>query len=379
MADKHDYYEVLGVDRSVTGSEIASAYRRMAVKWHPDKNPGDEEAITRFKEAAEAFEVLSDKEKRAVYDRYGHAGIDGRIGASPHFTDVEDIFSAFGDLFGDLFGGRGRRRRPSRGRDVRCDMTLTLHEAAQGVTKTVTYERHEKCAACDGSGAEPGSDKEMCEYCGGHGQVIQSAGIVRVQTSCPSCHGQGTVIKNPCKGCRGSGFALRRVVTDVQIPAGVDHGMRVRIPGEGEPSPNGGPPGDCYCFISLLPHTLFERDGQNLVCRIPITYPQAALGASIEVPTLKGREEVDIPPGTQSGDVFRLEGQGMPDPRRRGLGDLLVQVTIEVPKKVTPREESLLRELAVEENANVAPHRKSFFEKLKDYFTAGDEAVTTEE
>ncbi len=258
-------------------------------------------------------------------------------------------------------------------------MTLTLHEAAQGVTKTVTYERHEKCASCDGSGAEPGSEKEMCKYCGGHGQVIQSAGIVRVQTSCPSCHGQGTVIKNPCKGCKGSGFALRRVVTDVQIPAGVDRGMRVRIPGEGEPSPNGGPPGDCYCFISLLPHALFERDGQNLVCRIPITYPQAALGASIEVPTLKGREEVDIPPGTQSGDVFRLEGQGMPDPRRRGLGDLLVQVTIEVPKKVTPCEEALLRELAVEENTNVAPHRKSFFEKLKDYFTAEDEAVTTEE
>ncbi len=379
MADKRDYYDVLGVDRSATDREIASAYRKLAIKCHPDKNPGDEEAIAKFKEAAEAFEVLSDTEDRALYDHYGHAGVDGRRGAGPHFTNVDDIFSAFGDLFGDLFGGRGRGRHPARGRDVRCDVTLNLHEAADGVSKTIEFDRHEKCADCDGSGAQSGSEKEMCQYCGGHGQVIQSAGIVRVQTTCPSCHGHGTVIKHPCKNCRGTGQALRRVVTEVQIPAGVDDGMRVRIPGQGEPSANGGTSGDCYCFISLLPHTFFERDGQNLVCRVPITYPQAALGASIEVPTLSGREEVEIPSGTQSGDVFRLEGRGMPDPRRRGLGDLLVQVNIEVPTKLTDREEELLRGLAVEENANVSPHRKSFFGKLKDYFTAGDEAVSTQE
>jgi len=375
MAVEQDYYEVLGVARSASTEEIASAYRRLAVKYHPDKNPGDQEAIDRFKAAAEAFEVLGDAEKRSLYDRYGHAGVQ-RGGGTTQFNDVEDIFSAFGDIFGDLFGG-GRRVR--RGRDIRCDVTLTLHEAASGVTKSVEFDRHQRCASCRGAGAEPGSTKEICEYCGGHGRVIQSAGIMRVQTTCPSCHGDGSLIRHPCRSCHGSGAVLKRVTTSVEIPAGVDDGMRIRLAGQGEPSASGGPAGDCYCFISVLEHPLFERQGQDLVCRIPITYPQAALGTSLEVPTLNGRDTLQVPPGTQSGDVFRLRGKGMPDPRRRGLGDMLIQVNIEVPKKHTPRAEELLRELADEEHANVTPHRKSFFEKLKEYFAPDSQAETTGE
>lgn len=372
MAAKRDYYEVLSVSRTASSDEIASAYRRLAIRYHPDKSPGDSQAIERFKEAAEAFEVLGDEEKRARYDRYGHAAFEGGQGGATHFTDVQDIFSAFGDIFGDLFGGAGDagRRRVRRGRDVRCDVTLSLHEAAAGVKKAVRFERHELCGRCEGHGAEPGTDKESCRTCGGHGQVVQAAGIMRIQTTCPACHGEGVLVREPCAACRGRGVTLKKVVTEVTIPAGVDDGMRVRITGQGEPSPNGGPPGDCYCFISLLHHPLFERQGPNLICRIPITYPQAALGATLEVPTLQGREELKIPPGTPSGEVFRIRAKGMPDPRRRGLGDLLVQVDIEVPSRLTPQAEELLRELAEEEKANVAPHRKSFFEKLKDYFTA---------
>ena len=369
MATPLDYYEVLGIDRSASNGDVAVAYRKLAVKYHPDKNPGDEEAIERFKEAAEAFEVLNDPQKRARYDRYGHAGLNGQGFGAHHFTDVEDIFSAFGDIFGDLFGGGGRRNRPRKGRDVRCDVTLSLHEAAAGCTKTVKFQRHEQCAECKGSGAAEGSRREVCSYCRGQGRIIQQAGIVRMQTTCPACRGEGSVVKRPCPGCRGSGQVLKKVTTEVQIPAGVDDEMQVRIAGQGEPSPNGGPPGDCYCFISVLPHPLFERDGQNLVCRVPITYAQAALGAKLEVPTLQGRGEVEVPAGTQSGQVFRLGGKGMPDPRRRGLGDLLVQVVIEVPKKLSKEEKTLLRDLAELEHKNVAPERKGFFEKLKDYFT----------
>ena len=314
MSSKRDYYEVLGVGREAASKEIADAYRKLAIKNHPDKNPGDEEAIVRFKECAEAFEVLGDADKRARYDRFGHAGVEGMGGHQ--FSDVNDIFEAFGDIFGggafgDLFGG-SRRRRAQKGADVGCEVRLDLLEAARGVTKSVKFERHEKCPDCSGSGAKPGSKPQACKYCGGRGQVVQATGFFRVQTTCPACHGSGEVVKDPCGKCHGSGFVGKLVRRDVAIPAGVDHQMRVRLAGEGEPSPDGGPPGDCYCVIHVDEHPLFQRDGQDLIVRLPIAFSQAALGATVEVPTLEGREPLEIPAGTQPGEVFRLRGRGMP-------------------------------------------------------------------
>ncbi|HEY5314433.1 MAG TPA: molecular chaperone DnaJ [Pirellulales bacterium] len=386
MAAKRDYYEVLSITRTASDGEIAAAYRKLAIQYHPDKNPGDADAVKQFKECAEAYEVLSDGDKRARYDRFGHAGVDGPGGGAPHFSDVNDIFQAFGDIFGDsvfgdLFGG-GRRggggRRVQRGNDVRCDLSLDLLEAARGCTKQVQYKRHQRCADCHGTGAKPGSKPEKCRYCGGQGQVIQSTGIFRVQTTCPACRGAGTTIKDPCDACHGEGLVLQAVSREVSIPAGVDNQTRLRMASEGDPSPNGGPPGDCYCFITVREHPLFVRDGQNLICRLPITYSQAALGAAVEVPTLAGREELRIAAGTQPGDVFKLRGRGMPDPRGRGTGDLLVQVELEIPRKLTERQQQLLRELASEEHVNVSPQRKTFFEKLKEYFVLEDSAGVEE-
>jgi molecular chaperone DnaJ len=381
MAGRRDFYEVLGVEREASSKQIADAYRKLAMKFHPDRNPGDEEAVKRFKEAAEAFEVLGDDEKRQRYDRFGAAGLDG----SPHFTDVGDIFSAFGDIFGDsvlgdLFGGGGRgRQRARRGADVQCKVTLDLFEAARGVTKQIEFTRHEECQDCDGSGAKKGSKPDRCKYCGGHGQVVQSTGIFRVQTTCPACHGSGQTIKDPCGGCGGAGLVRRKVRREVAIPAGVDDDTRLRLTGEGEAAPGGGQRGDCYCFIKVKEHSLFHRQGQHLLCHVPITYAQAALGATIEVPTLDGREDFTIPPGTQPGDMFRLRGRGMPTPRGRGTGDLVVQVQVDVPKQLSAEQERLLRELAEVEQADVSPHRMSFFEKLRGYFTPHAETDGEEE
>lgn len=377
MSGKRDYYEILGVQRDATEKDIANAYRRLALKYHPDSNPGDESATERFKEAAEAYEVLSDAEKRARYDQFGHAGVEG--GAS-QFNEVEDIFEAFGDmfsggLFGDLFGGRRRGRRQRRGADLRCDVTLSLEEAARGVNKTVEFVRSKLCETCSGDGATPGTTREPCRRCGGRGQVVQSAGILRVQTTCPDCQGAGSINTNPCKPCRGSGYTKHRVQIDVAIPAGIDDGMRVRIPGEGEPAPGGGQPGDCYCFVTVRPHSLFQREGNHLVLQLPISYTQAALGATVEVPTLQGAEPLELPSGTQHGEVFQMRGRGLPDPRGGGIGDLLVQTFLEVPKRISADQEALLRDLAELEHAQVTPHRKSFLEKLKDYFTPADEPV----
>ncbi len=368
MAGKRDYYEVLGVERSSSDKVIAESYRKLAIKFHPDKNPGDEEAIARFKEAAEAFEVLSDRDKRSRYDKFGHSGVDGN---SRQFSDVNDIFAAFGDIFGDsafgdLFGGG--RRRSNKGADVRCDLTLDLVEAARGVTKTIHIERHEVCEDCGGSGAKAGSSRTRCSYCGGRGQVLQSSGIFRVQSTCPSCHGAGSIVKDPCTGCRASGFVMKTVTREVKIPPGIDDQMRVRIQGEGEPSPAGGPRGDCYCFITVREHALFQREGQHLIIRVPITYTQAALGTKLEVPTLDGPHELKVPKGTQSGEVFRVRGRGMPSPRGREVGDLLVQLNIEVPKSLSRDQEDLLRQLAEHEHVDVTPHRKSFVDKVRDFF-----------
>ncbi len=373
MADKRDYYEVLGVDRTATDKQIADAYRKLAIQNHPDKNPGDQEAIKRFKEAAEAFEVLHDRDKRARYDRFGHAGVDAS-GGGAHFHDIGDIFEAFGDIFGgggifgDIFGGGRGRHRVRKGQDIHCEVTVDLFEAARGVSKSIEFSRHKKCADCNATGAKGGTSLQQCSYCGGRGQVIQSSGILRVQTTCPSCGGRGKVVRERCPSCRGEGYVAERVEQQVAIPAGIDDQMRIRITGQGEPSPNGGPPGDCYCHVHVKPHPLFHRDGNDLISRIPIPYSQAALGAVIEVPTLNGPEEMDIPPGTQPGEVFTLRRKGMRDPRGGYVGDLKVQVMIEVPKKLEPRQEELLRELAEIEHTNVSPHRKSFLEKLRDYF-----------
>lgn len=341
-ANKRDYYEVLGVERSVTSDRLAAAYRKLAIKYHPDSNPEDETAIQKFKEAAEAYEVLSDQQKRARYDQYGHAGVNGN---SSGFQDAGDIFEAFGDMFGgtifeDFFGGRSRSR-VRRGADIRCDVTLALEEAATGVRKQVSLTRHERCKACHGSGAEPGSSPQVCERCRGQGQVVQATGILRVQTSCPQCRGSGRIITSPCHECDGSGALPRKVLLDVAIPAGVDDGMRVRLAQEGQASPDGGPPGDAYCFIHVRPHKIFKREGNDLALQVPLSYSQAVLGTDIEIPTLGGKKSITVPKGTQSGEVFQLRGLGMPDPRSGMKGDLLVQTFVEIPKKVNAEQEGL--------------------------------------
>jgi molecular chaperone DnaJ len=371
MSEKRDYYEVLGVARGATKVEIDRAYRKLAIKYHPDSSKA-EDAVERFKEASEAYEVLADSDKRARYDRYGHSGVDGN---ASQFNDVEDIFEAFGEMFGggmfgDLFGGRGggRRRRSRRGADIRCNVSLTLEEAAKGVSKDISFRRHVSCDSCEGSGAAPGSQPEPCTTCGGRGQVVQSAGILRVQTACPHCGGTGQQISQPCSDCRGTGLQTEKAELTVEIPAGVDDGMRVRVQGEGEASPDGGPPGDCYCFITVEPHELFKRDGNHLILQLPISYSQAALGAEIEVPTLDGPESLRIDPGTQNGEVFTIEGKGVIDPRGGRSGDLLVQVFIEVPKKLSGEQEELLRKLAELDAESVLPHRKTFLEKVADLF-----------
>lgn len=371
MAEKRDFYEVLKVTRAATKLEIDRAYRKMAIKFHPDSNREDPDASEKFKECSEAYEILTDPDKRSRYDQFGHAGLNGGRGEAQDFDTFGDIF---GDVLNDFFGGgrsggrRAGQRRQTRGDDLRCDVTLTLEEAARGVTKELSFRRRNTCEPCGGSGAAPGSQPVVCSTCGGRGQVIQSNGILRVQTNCPTCRGAGKTISQPCSNCRGSGLVSEKASLTVDIPAGVDDGMRVRLKGEGEASPDGGPRGDCYCFITVRPHDLFRRDGSNLILQFPISYSQAALGADIEVPTLDGKSPLRIDPGTQSGEVFRIPGQGVVQPGGSRRGDLLVQTVIEVPKKLSESQAKLLRELAELDHESVLPAHKSFFDKLKNFF-----------
>jgi molecular chaperone DnaJ len=288
---------------------------------------------------------------------------------------VNDVFSAFGDLFEGFFGntsGRGGGRRASRGESLRCGIELDLREAAFGVTRTVEIERHELCSTCDGSGAKPGSTAERCSYCSGRGQIVQAQGFFRVQTTCPACRGAGEVIREKCPKCSGSGREAKVSRLEVKVPPGVDNGMQLCLRGEGEPGDRGGPRGDLYCDIHVAEHPLFKRQGNDLVCAVPLSYPQAALGTELEIPLLDGRHQLPIPAGTQAGEIIRLRGKGMPDPHSRRKGDLLIQIHLEVPKKLNPRQEELLRELSELEQKNVSAHQKSFLEKIKDYFASDD-------
>lgn len=372
---KRDYYEVLGVTRTADGEEIKRSYRRLAMKYHPDRADGDKaEAEVKFKECAEAYEVLSDPQKRQRYDQYGHGGVNGQHDFS--HMDVTDIFSMFDDIFGGAFGGGGRRgaggarQAQARGFDLETQVELTLDEVATGVEKTIEFEKQDLCDTCKGSGAKPGVPPVVCVQCGGQGRVAQQGfgGMFRMVTTCPNCRGRGSVVRDHCPSCGGSGRQLRKRVVTVKIPAGVHEGQAVRITGEGEPGENGAPPGDLHCYIAVKQHAFFSRHNNDLVCQIPISFAQAALGSHIEVPTLQGTHQLELPAGTQHGEVFKLKGKGLPDIRTYRSGDELVQVLIEVPKKLNKKQEQLLREYAATEDHSVMPQRKGFMEKLREAF-----------
>ena len=353
MTAQRDYYTILGVPRDAAEADIKRAYRKLAVEFHPDRNPGDNEAEARFKEAAEAYEVLSDGEKRAIYDRYGHEGL--RRGGGAGFRDVSDIFSAFSDIFGDIFGGR----QGGGGADIETEVELSLPEAAAGATKEVRFRRRASCSECNGSGAEPGTAPETCPQCRGRGQVVHSQGFLMITTPCGRCQGEGRVIRHPCRTCEGSGLVLLEDRLQVSIPAGVDDGATLRLAGRGEVSPRGGRAGNLYVAIRVLPDPRFERDGADLHTEIAISFPQAALGAKVPVPTLSGDQEIEIPAGTQPGDTVVLEGKGLPHLRERGHGSVIAHLRVVVPTKLTEAQEERVRALAEElGDGPVDPPRK---------------------
>lgn len=374
-ATKRDYYEVLGVAKDADVEEIKRAYRRLAMKHHPDRNGGDADAEVKFKEASEAYEVLSDAEKRRRYDQFGHGGVQG--GHDFQHMDPSDIFSMFDDIFGGLGGfgraspGRGRGG-PARGFDLETQVVLTLREVAEGCEKTIDFERRERCGSCSGSGAKAGTSPVVCPQCGGQGRVAQAGfgGMFRMVTTCPACRGRGSVIREPCAACRGTGLENRPRRVVVKIPAGVHDGQAVRLAGEGEAGEAGGPSGDLHCYIAVKPHEIFTRHNNDLVCQVPVSFTQAALGGEIEVPTLSGTEALRIEAGTQHGEVLKLAGKGLPDVRGGRRGDELVQILIEVPRKLTAKQKQLLREFAGMEDDRSLPQRKSFMEKIRAVFSS---------
>lgn len=371
MASQRDYYEVLGVERTATVDEIKRSYRSLAMKYHPDRNGGDAEAEERFKEVAAAYQILSDGDKRERYDRYGHAGLEG--GGGPDFGG-QNPFDLFGDLLGDFFGGGARRGGPQPGRSIQVVVDIDLAEAYRGSTKQVTIPREEACNECGGSGARKGTRPATCQRCGGRGAVVMQQGFFRVQQSCRACGGRGQVVTDPCGQCRGAGRVKVQRTLEVQIPPGVDTGMKIRHQGEGEVGAPGMPRGDLLVAVRVKDHALFHRDGNHLVCQVPVTFSQAALGAEVEVPTLDGKVNTPLAKGTQSGEVLRIPGKGMPDVHGGRRGDLLVQVTVETPRVLSKRQEELFRELAELDHKHVSPERKSFLEKLKNFFS-GEEST----
>ncbi|MFO7816236.1 MAG: molecular chaperone DnaJ [Thermodesulfobacteriota bacterium] len=361
---KRDYYEILGVSRNASADELKKAYRTLAMKYHPDRNPDDPESEARFKEAAEAYEVLRDPEKKARYDQFGHDGVNGN--GFQNFNSAEDIFGAFSDIFGDFFGfgSRGGGPRPRSGVDLRYDMSISFREAAKGVEKEIEIPKREICDSCSGSGSEPGHSPETCEHCGGTGQVYRSQGFFRVSMPCPVCHGQGTIIKHPCAKCRGRGFLNVNKKINVRIPAGVDSGNRLRVRGEGEPGEHGGPPGDLYVVINVEEDKVFNRQGEDLLTQVEISMVQAALGDKIEVPTLDEPVNMEITKGVQSGESFRLKGLGLPRLGSTRRGDLHVIVQVKTPTKLSKQQEELLREFDKLEQKKTGHKVKNFFRKV---------------
>ncbi len=371
---KRDYYEVLGVNRDASDEDIKKAYRKLAMKWHPDRNPDNPKAEERFKEAKEAYEILTDAQKRPLYDQFGHAGVDpaaagaGAAGAGAGFGNFAD---AFGDIFSDIFGGGRGRSNVYRGADLRYNLEVSLEDAARGTETRIRIPAMEECATCKGSGAKPGTSPTTCPTCQGHGQVRMQQGFFSIQQTCPRCHGTGKIVSSPCQTCGGAGRIKQHKTLAVKIPAGVDEGDRIRLSGEGEAGMNGGPSGDLYVVIHLKPHPVFTRDHNDLHCEMPISITTAALGGDIEIPTLDGYAKIKVPPGTQTGQMFRLRGKGIKGVRSSGHGDLICHVAVETPVNLTPRQRELLLELESinqKDNGRHNPRAKSWMDKVKEFF-----------
>lgn len=370
---KRDYYEVLGVSRDVSAADLKKAYRRVAMKHHPDRNPGDEEAENKFKEASEAYEVLSDAQKRSAYDQFGHAGVDqsggmggGGAGAGG-FGSFSDIF---GDVFGDIFGGGGRGRGgPSRGADLRYNLELSLEDAVRGTNVQIKVPTLVACDTCEGSGAKKGTSPKTCTTCGGIGQVRMQQGFFSVQQACPTCRGKGSIITDPCGSCHGQGRVEQTKKLSVKVPAGVDTGDRIRLSGEGEAGAEGGPAGDLYVEVQVKPHEIFQRDGADLYCEVPVDFVDAALGGELEVPTLDGRVKLKVPAETQTGKLFRLRSKGVTPVRGGARGDLMCRVVVETPVDLTGKQKELLKEFqATMKGGKNSPRQSSWFDGMKNFF-----------
>ena len=367
MAEQ-DYYQILGVSRGVSEADLKKAYRRLAMKYHPDRNEGDAQAEAKFKEIQEAYSILSNAEKRAAYDQYGKAGIDPSMGGQQGGADFSDIFE---DIFGNMFdGGRRGGGGQQRGADLRYEMELGLEEAVHGTNTEIKVPRHVSCKTCHGSGAKPGTQPTVCSTCDGVGQVRMQQGFFSVQQTCPSCHGHGKVISTPCGACHGQGVTREYNTLSVKVPAGVDDGDRIRLSGQGEAGPQGAAPGDLYVQIRVLPHAIFQRDGNDLHCEVPVSFTAAALGGEIEVPTLGGRVKLKIPHETQSGKLFRLRGKGVKSVRGGSVGDLLCRIMVETPVKLSGKQKALLREFdeSLQDNKEHAPKAKNWFDSVKSFF-----------
>jgi molecular chaperone DnaJ len=363
---KRDYYQVLGISRDAGEGDLKRAYRKLAMENHPDRNPGDKEAEERFKEAAEAYDVLRDREKREIYDRFGHQGLEGS--GFRGFSGFEDIFSSFSDIFEDFFGfGTRSRSRVRPGNDLRYDLEVSLEEAFSGKEEVLAFHKWESCENCDGSGITPGSEPQICATCQGRGQVVRSQGFFQISTTCPACHGEGRIVTDPCEACRGGGkVKVKREIT-VKIPPGVDIGSQLRLRGEGEPGEYGGSPGDLFVVIRVKNHEFFAREGDHLLCEIPISFVQATLGDTIKVPVLGegGEKELKIPNGTQPDEILSLPGGGMPTLRRNKRGDLFVKIAVKIPKKLGQRQRDLLKEFAKAESSKKSRKGKNFWHKKK--------------